>query len=367
VRQLVALERRRLQLSRALVVSTEGSEKAQLDVWRAQRDELARLLVRTDSALVALGEMPKSATVAPSIDSAQLPAPRRRWSVLLAVTPEQNALTLQGRESYTLTARRRNHETGRAGLNAALTAEYQLNQRVSVGGGLGYSTYGAELRLTNKRTDVQVTYDTTTTRTSSSFTRTSRVFSVRIVQVPTLNPVFNGNGQVLRYDTVYVARQDTIFSTITTRDSTKSTQRVITPLISKREVTTYKALRPNYHFLTLPVVFRYRITPYSANARLWADLTAGAQLQFFLGGTQAVTEDGVNYRTESIGVGAGPFRPLNLALSGNLALNYALSSRLSVSVAPSLRWQALSVYKAETGLRQQPTATGLQLGMRWRL
>jgi hypothetical protein len=58
---------------------------------------------------------------------------------------------------------------------------------------------------------------------------------------------------------------------------------------------------------------------------------------------------------------------VNLALSGSLALNYALSNRLSVSVAPSMRWQALSVYKAETGLRQQPTATGLLLGIRWKL
>jgi hypothetical protein len=65
--------------------------------------------------------------------------------------------------------------------------------------------------------------------------------------------------------------------------------------------------------------------------------------------------------------GNGPFRALNVALSGSLALNYALTNRLSVSVAPSMRWQALSVYKAETGLIQQPTATGLQLGVRFKL
>jgi hypothetical protein len=193
------------------------------------------------------------------------------------------------------------------------------------------------------------------------------VYSIRVVQVPTLSPVFNGAGQVLRYDTVYVARQDTVFSTITSRDSITTTTRVITPVVSRRDVTTNRTLRPNYHFVTLPVTFRYRLTPVVANGRWWADVSAGAQLQFFLGGTQAVTEDGENYRTESIGVGDGPFRPVNLALSGSLALNYALSNRLSVSVAPSMRWQALSVYKAETGLRQQPTATGLLLGIRWKL
>ena len=83
--------------------------------------------------------------------------------------------------------------------------------------------------------------------------------------------------------------------------------------------------------------------------------------------SSSVTSDGETYRTEKITAGNGPFRPLNLALSGSLALNYALTSRLSVSVAPSLRWQALSVYKTETGLRQQSTATGVQLGVRWAL
>ena len=39
-----------------------------------------------------------------------------------------------------------------------------------------------------------------------------------------------------------------------------------------------------------------------------ADVAVGAQLQFFLGGTQVTTADGQNFRTERITAGSGPFR-----------------------------------------------------------
>ena len=127
---------------------------------------------------------------------------------------------------------------------------------------------------------------------------------------------------------------------------------------------TRKLLKPDYHFMTLPVLLRYRITP--GNSRWWADLVGGAQFQLFLGGTQLVTDDnGHTFRTERVKAGAGPFRPLNVALMGSLALNYGLTPRLSVSVAPSLRTQVQSVYKKETGLQQRSTATGVQFGLKW--
>jgi hypothetical protein len=162
-----------------------------------------------------------------------------------------------------------------------------------------------------------------------------------------------------------VSRQDTVFTTIVQRDSVHTTNQTITPRITKKETVTYKDLRPDYHFLTLPMVFRYRLTP--TQGRWWADVAGGMQLQFFLGGTQLVSEDGRTFRTETVGPRGGPFRPLNLGLSGSLALNYALNSRMSLSLAPSMRWQVLSVYKPETGLGQNPIATGVQLGVRWKL
>jgi len=70
-----------------------------------------------------------------------------RWSLLLTATPEQNALALQGPEGDSLTALRRNHETGRTGFSTALVAEYRLTPRLSVGGGVGFSTFGTDLRL----------------------------------------------------------------------------------------------------------------------------------------------------------------------------------------------------------------------------
>ncbi|MFC7666704.1 hypothetical protein ACFQT0_04180 [Hymenobacter humi] len=244
-------------------------------------------------------------------------------------------------------------------------AEYRLTPRLSVGGGVGYSTFGADLRLTNKKTDISVAYDTTTTRTTRFYTSTNRTYSIRIVQVPQLSPIFNSNGQVIGYNTVYVPRQDTVFTTTVQRDSVHSVSNTVTPRISKKETVSTTLLQPNYRFFTVPLMLRYRLT--MGPGRWWADVAAGAQFQFFLGGTQVITEDGENFRTEAIRPSSGPFRPLNLALAGSLALNYALTNRLSVSVAPSMRWQALSVYKTETGLRQQPTATGLQLGVRFKL
>jgi hypothetical protein len=373
LRPLVALERQTLEQLPSTATLAAGPLDAEsrtrfVGTLRRERAELLRLQRRTDSLLLALGDLPGQPTIA-SADTArqpEIPKPApHRWSVLLTATPEQNTLNLQGPEDNPLTALRRNHETGRAGFSAAALAEYQLTPRLSVGAGLGYSTFGANLRITNKVTDVRVVYDSTTTRTTNVFTSINQTHSIRIVQVPQLSPIFNANGQVIRYDTVYVPRQDTVFSTIVQHDTVHTTRKVVTPLISKKETLTTRQLQPTYRFFTVPVLLRYRLS--LGPGRWWADVAAGAQLQFFLGGTQVVTDDGETFRTQAITAGTGPFRALNVALSGSLALNYALTNRLSLSVAPSLRWQALSVYKPETGLIQQPTATGLQLGVRFKL
>ena len=244
-------------------------------------------------------------------------------------------------------------------------AEYRLNPRLSVGAGLGFNTFGADLRITNKNTEVSVRYETTTTNTTNVFTTTNHTYSIRTIQVPQQSPVFNAAGQVIGYVTVYVPRQDTLFTTIVQRDTVHSIRQTVTPFISKHETVSSKLLQPNYRFVTLPLLLRYRLT--MGPGRWWADASAGAQLQFFLGGTQVVTTDGEHFRTESVSAGGGPFRPLNVAFTGSMALNYALTNRLSVSVAPSLRWEALSLYKPETGLRQQSAATGLMFGVRFGL
>ncbi|HEX8326396.1 MAG TPA: hypothetical protein VF629_02560 [Hymenobacter sp.] len=373
---LVALERQ--TLTQLPSISTlppgtppAGSHAALLATLRAERAELLRLQRRTDSTLLALGDLPGTplpvATAAnkPALDTARVRPLSRRWSLLLSATPERNTLNLQGPEGDSLTALRRNHETGRVGYSAALLAEYRLTERLNVGAGVGYSTFGADLRITNKNTEISVKYDTTTTRTTSFYTSTNRTYSIRILQIPQLSPVFNSSGQVLRYDTVYVARQDTVFTTTVQRDSTHSVRKTVTPLISKKETISNRLYQPNYRFFTVPVLLRYRLT--TGPGRWWADVAAGAQFQFFLGGTQVVTDDGETFRLEKIRAGSGPFRPLNMSLAGSLALNYALTNRLSVSVAPSIRWQALSVYRSETGLRQQPTATGMMFGVRFGL
>jgi hypothetical protein len=376
LRPLVALERQTLGQLPSTATLAAGPLEAEsrtsfIGTLRRERAELLRLQRRTDSLLLALGDLPGNIATAKADTATQKPETdtqkpvAHRWSVLLTATPEQNTLTLQGPENDPLTALRRNHETGRAGFSAAALAEYQLTPRVSVGGGLGYSTFGADLRVTNKKTDVSVTYNTTTTTSTNVYTSTNQTYSVRIIQVPQQSPIFNSSGQVIGYQTVYTPRQDTVYSTIVQHDTVRTTSHVTTPVISKKETLTTKQLQPNYRFATLPLLMRYRLS--LGPGRWWADVAAGAQLQFFLGGTQVVTDDGETFRTQTVTAGSGPFRPLNVALSGSLALNYAFTNRLSVSVAPSMRWQALSVYKTETGLIQQPTATGLQLGVRFKL
>ena len=234
-------------------------------------------------------------------------------------------------------------------------------------GGLGYNQYSTELRLTDRRTEVAVTYDTTKTTTDTYYTSTNQVYAIRLVKVPQLSPIFNANGQILRYDTVFTTRPDTTFTTIVQHDNVRTKQSTITPLLRRTEVTTVQTLRPTYRFFTVPVQVRYRLAA-PGPARWWADVAAGAQFQFFLGGTQLVSADGgQSFRTEDVRAGQGPFRTFNLGLTGSLNLNYALSNRLSLNAGPSLRWQALSVYRPETGLRQQPVATGLQVGVRWKL
>jgi hypothetical protein len=369
VRPLVQLTRASL---RQLGDSASPTRQVRLVAsLRAEKSELLRLQRRVDSLLLALGAVPlanPAAAVQPSAtapDTAR-PRPLRRWSLLLTATPEQNYQQLRTPATDTLLAMRRNQERGRRGLNAALLGEYRLNQRVSLGAGLGYSRSSTELRVAERRTDVSVRYDTTTTHSVNVFSSTHTTYSVRLEQIPQLNPVFNPSGQVIGYDTVYITRPDTVYTTIVQNDTVRTTNKVVTPLIDKRESTVYRNLTPTYHFFTVPVLLRYRLTA-AENSRWWADVALGGQFQFFLGGSQLVTEDGRSYSTERVRAGDGPFRPLNLALSGSLGVNYALTPRLSMSLAPSLRWQALSVYKPSTGLLQRSTATGLQIGVRWQL
>jgi hypothetical protein len=374
LRPLLALETTyAAQPKPSLTDPATATRAAVVATLRAERAELLRLQRRTDSLLLALGDVPLAAPLAAQPDTAaarpEVPKPDalgRRWSLLLTAAPEQNTVTLQGRSDDKLSALRQGHETGRSGFSAALSAEYKATPRLSVGGGLGYTQFGTEFRLTNRRTEVDVTYNTTATIDTIVGTSTYTTYSVRFTEVPVLSPHYNPSGQVLYYDTTYSVRPDTTFTTNVLSDTLRNATYVTTPVLTKREVLSTQTFRPQYRFLTLPLQLRYRITPLGSS-RWWTDVALGAQLQFFLGGTQAVTSDGETYRTEKITAGNGPFRPLNLALSGSLALNYALTNRLSVSVAPSLRWQALSVYKAETGLRQQSTATGVQLGVRWAL
>lgn len=333
-------------------------EKAALAKLQRRVDSLIRVL---DPA-AALAAAPDSVTRQPQV-------PTHRWSVVASFAPEHTFLGLQAPVADTMMVLRRNHEEGRASFNAALMGEYRLNNRWSVGLGVGYSTYGAELRVTNRNTRFDVINDTTFSQTTSVSTSTNIITATRedTVYYYVPSPVYNGAGQVIGYTSVraYTLNAHTDSVIVTTTDTVHTVKQTITPLLIKRETTTYKVLRPDYRFVTIPLLVRYRLTPEQKGARWWTDMAVGAQFQFFQGGTQLVTADGRTFYTQRVNTRDAPFRPLNIALTGQLSFNYAFTSHLSMSVAPAVRWQVQSVYKKETGLKQQPTATGLQLAARW--
>ena len=336
-----------------------------------ERTALAALTRRADSLLLALGV---GAEVVALASDSLLPAPTlspSKWSVALAFAPERNFFGLNAPAEDTLSALRRTHETGRAGFSAALLAEYRLDKRLSVGAGLGLTSYGAELRLTDRQTHISTRLDSSIVRSATVVTVIRDAYSVRTVPDSVLAPILNANQQVIGYQYLPTTRLDTVWTRIENTRVDSLTRKTYTPTITTRTETTARILRPNYRFLTVPVLVRYRLgraTDWTASPtapRWWADVAVGAQLQFFLGGTQATTLDGRTFRTERIGPNGGPFRPLSVALTGQVAFNYALSPRLSASVAPTMRWQVESVYKASTNLTQRPVATGVQLGVRY--
>ncbi len=353
--------------SGATVTATETRRAALL----AERAALLALTHRADSLLLALNPPPAADSVA---TAPQAPAVRpSRWSVLVAGAPERSFLGLQAPTTDTLAALRRTHEQGRGGWNVALLAEYRLSPRWSVAAGGGLSTVGAELRLTDRQTQVAVTYDTTTTHTQQSDQVTSTSYIVQQVPAePILTPRYNLSGQVVGFDTIPRFRPDTVWTVTSSTLLTDRTTKTVTPLIARHEVVKARILRPNYRFLTVPLLVRYRLgratdwTSSPTAPRWWADVAVGTQLQWFMGGTHLMaTENGRTFTTERVGRHDAAFRPFNVALLGQVAFNYALSSRWSASLAPTVRWQVQSVYRPSTGLTQRPTTTGVQLGVRY--
>ena len=150
-----------------------------------------------------------------------------------------------------------------------------------------------------------------------------------------LAPILNANQQVVGYQYLPTTRLDTVWTHIENTQVDSLTKKTYTPVITTREEVSTRILRPNYRFLTVPLLVRYRLgraTDWTGNPnapRWWADVAVGAQMQWFLGGTQASTLDGRTYHTERVGPRGGPFRPLNVALTGAVTFNYALTPRLS--------------------------------------
>lgn len=350
--------------------SAAETRAARRRALRTERAALLALTHRADSLLLTLGEAPILASTDSLLPSKPPTLPPSKWSVALAFAPERNFFGLSAPSGDTLSALRRTHEQGRAGWSAVIGAEYRLTPRWSIGAGLGVASTGAELRLTDRQTSVVVAYDTQTSQAVQTTHVENITYSIRQDSTAILSPIFNLNNQIIGYETVFLPRADTVWTHLITNGTVRTTTTTTTPTVTRREEVSARVLRPNYRFLTVPLLIRYRFGTEggafrgaTAN-RWWADVALGAQTQLFLGGTQLTSLDGRTWRTERVGMRGGPFRPITVALTGALTLNYALTPRLSASMAPTVRYQTESVYKASTGLTQRPTASGVQLGLK---
>ena len=118
-----------------------------------QKRELARLLRRADSLLAQLSLGAEATVAAPPADSATpnpaAEAPRavvvrreprltQRWRLTAAAGPEHVNWRAANRPGRV--------ETGRAGMSAALSGEYLLNEAVSLSAGVGYTRIRTEVR-----------------------------------------------------------------------------------------------------------------------------------------------------------------------------------------------------------------------------
>ncbi|RYE05007.1 MAG: hypothetical protein EOP51_34850, partial [Sphingobacteriales bacterium] len=232
----------------------------------AENKVLALLKTRNDSLLKALE--PEYFVATKVYDSSALRESASRWSVALAVAPELTFLRFSAPAADTAQELRRPQETGRAGANAAFLAGFQVTEKLRISAGIGYSTFGTELRLTNRETLVNILYDTTSSLTTASYTSSHTNYIVQEDSSALLDPIFNQNGQVIGYNTVYVTKPDTVWQTVTIEGTDTIRTQTITPLIHKTEKTAYRKLKPQYHFITLPVMLNYRLT---AGQRWWAE------------------------------------------------------------------------------------------------
>ena len=348
---------RAYQLPVAAVADT-GRAAALRTLVVAQTRALAALTARLDSVKQFLPEAPPAlAPVVAAADSAAawptLPPPRAAWSVLLlaettpswAVQPTRGATASQ--------------EQTVAVLSQQALGQWQATPRWAVRAGLGQTTLTTQARTVAERISELTNVTSTTTLTFDNTTDTTYSTIVHLNSVARYEPVLNGSGQIIRYDTVWVVYKDTIVSTnvVTIHDTSRTTVETrATQTLRERQTQQF---RPVYRFWTVPVAVRYSLL---TTPRWTLGAVLGGQLHL-LRDAQRPVWTGEQYELRRVSARETPYRALSVALSAGLEAQYRLSPRLSAVVAPSVRWWALSTTRDGAGPR--PFLPAATVGLSW--
>ena len=240
--------------------------------------------------------------------------------------------------------------------------EHRLrNDRWLLRGGFGQVRLTGRFGAVDETTGQHRVSDTTSVTQTDFLTTVDTISIVQLDSVPQLNPIINGSGQVIDYDTLWVARNYTVYHQVISHDTVRRTTKVITTRLDTWRERREQQLRPTYRFWTVPLAAQVDVL----RAGRWrAGVSLGAQVLIFRGGDQPVRLPDGTYVLRRVGPSAGPFRPVSFALATALDVRYRLSERLSVLAGAGLRGWALNPVRADARRLVQPTA---QVGVSWGL
>lgn len=347
VRQVVALD---TAISRALRTSAAAPNERLRTLLSAQTQALAAAQHHLDSLKQALPEIPPALAETPD-STFSVPTPQPDWKTLPPVrSPWAMVALLETTPHWSVlpTAATAEQEQTQASLAQSLQLQRQLGTNWRVRGGLGQATLQTQGRYTSEKSGERTTTDSSTTATVLEVREhTSTITIVRIDSAVHYEPVLNGSGQVIGYDTVWVSKNDTVRSQIFSYDTTRTIKTVYTQRTETWRERHQQLLRPEYRFWTLPLSVQYLLV----NRNRWSlGLSVGTQITVFRGGTRPVW-NGDEYVLQRVGPRDGPYRPVSFSMSTGLEAQYRLTPRLSVLAAPTLRWWAVPATKARATTR----------------
>ena len=219
------------------------------------------------------------------------------------------------------------------GLTYSVNVARQLTDRWRLRAGLGQTVVRTQLSYQQEIAGETVHLDTTRTTALQVHESTDTTYIIRIVQELHLEPRLNNIGQLIGYDSSYVAIRDTTFQVVNSTDTLRTTQVLVTRRIDAWRESRAQTLRPEYRFWTVPVAGQFALL---TQGRLRLGLSAGAQVLIFRDGARPVRR-AAGYALERVGPRNGPFRPVSLAWQASADVEWRFGPRLSATVAPGLR------------------------------